>query len=146
MLLKHRSCANSARYEGELEKGEAPGEKETDNGRYRLIWSTPSPLQTYGQKLLDEIRAVDEEAVVWDTQVCGRPDLEGLAWGVYKGVGTSRGGGLEEREEEDGEKNGSGSGSEYEAVFVVSNQKVTEKVVYALERRGVPAFGPVFDS
>jgi hypothetical protein len=33
-----------------------------------------------------------------------------------------------------------------EAVVVISNQKVTKKVVYGLETRGVPAYGAIFDS
>jgi hypothetical protein len=31
-------------------------------------------------------------------------------------------------------------------VFVLSNERVTRKVVYGLESRGVPAFGPIWDS
>jgi len=33
-----------------------------------------------------------------------------------------------------------------EAVAVISNQAVTEKVVYGLKSRGVPAYGAIFDS
>jgi len=33
-----------------------------------------------------------------------------------------------------------------EAVFVLSNELVTRKVVYGLDSRGVPAFGPIWDS
>ena len=33
-----------------------------------------------------------------------------------------------------------------EAVCVISNPFVTKKVVYELESRGIPAFGPIFDS
>jgi ribosomal protein L14E/L6E/L27E len=33
-----------------------------------------------------------------------------------------------------------------EAVVVISNQRVTRKVVYGLETRGVPAYGAIFDS
>ena len=36
--------------------------------------------------------------------------------------------------------------SQAEAVFVVSNPKVTKMVVYAMESRGVAAYGPIFDS
>ena len=33
-----------------------------------------------------------------------------------------------------------------EVVFIISNPKLTRKVVYGLESRGVPAFGPIWDS
>jgi len=33
-----------------------------------------------------------------------------------------------------------------EAVAVISNQAVTEKVVYGLKSRGIPAYGAIFDS
>ena len=33
-----------------------------------------------------------------------------------------------------------------EAVFIISNQKLTRKFVYGMESRGVPAYGPIWDS
>jgi DNA-binding MurR/RpiR family transcriptional regulator len=33
-----------------------------------------------------------------------------------------------------------------EAVFVVSNKPTTTRLVHALERAGIPAFGPIWDS
>ena len=33
-----------------------------------------------------------------------------------------------------------------EAVFVVSNKATTLRLVHELERRGIPAFGPIWDS
>jgi hypothetical protein len=33
-----------------------------------------------------------------------------------------------------------------EAVFVISNPKVTDLVEYGMRSRGVPAYGPIFDS
>jgi hypothetical protein len=36
--------------------------------------------------------------------------------------------------------------SSAEAVICVSNKTLTWKVVHGLERRGIPAFGPVYDS
>jgi hypothetical protein len=33
-----------------------------------------------------------------------------------------------------------------EGVVVISNQRVTKKVVYGLESRGVAAYGAIFDS
>lgn len=33
-----------------------------------------------------------------------------------------------------------------EAVAIISNQKLTEKVVYGMMSRGIPAFGAIWDS
>ena len=33
-----------------------------------------------------------------------------------------------------------------EAVFVVSNKAATWRVVHGIERLGIPAFGPIWDS
>ncbi|KAI0578390.1 integral membrane protein TmpA [Pyrenophora tritici-repentis] len=63
----------------------------------------------------------DPDAVVIDTAEMGRPDLLKVAWSMYREL-------------------------EVEAVFVLSNQKVVDWVVGGLERRGVPAFGPIWDS
>ena len=87
----------------------------------RVIWSTPSPMATYGWEICEAVKRVDQNAVIIDTRRDGRPDLLGLAWKLYN---------LEKAE----------------AVFVISNPKLTRKVVYGLESRGVPAFGPIWDS
>ncbi|KAH6621954.1 hypothetical protein C7974DRAFT_414633 [Boeremia exigua] len=87
----------------------------------RLVWSTRSPLTTYGPEILALVARADPHAVVLDTDARGRPDLLRVALGVWR----------EERAE---------------AVFVLSNERVTREVVGGLERRGVPAFGPIWDS
>lgn len=87
----------------------------------RILWSTKNPVRTYGQRIVDEVRRADQEAVVWDTQERGRPDLVKLAWGLWRESGA-------------------------ECVCVISNSKVTSMVVRELEARGVPAFGPIWDS
>ena len=33
-----------------------------------------------------------------------------------------------------------------EAVFIISNPKLTRRVVYAMESRGIAAYGAIFDS
>jgi len=76
--------------------------------------------------LADVVRKVlqaDPEAVIWNTRVSSRPDLVREAKRMY-----------DEREEE------------IEAVFVISNEETTTRIVYGLESKGVPAFGPIFDS
>ncbi|KAK4445247.1 amino acid adenylation domain-containing protein [Podospora aff. communis PSN243] len=87
----------------------------------RVIWSTRNPLRTYGQEIVDAVRGADGDAVVWDTEKEGRPDLVGMAWRVWKESGA-------------------------ECVCVVSNKGTTGRVVWGLERRGVLAYGPIWDS
>ena len=87
----------------------------------RLLWSTPSPLQTYGATIMDAVHQADPEAEIIDTRVSGRPDMLALAYHMFVK-------------------------SQAEAVFVISNPKLTKKVVYGMESRGVPAYGPIWDS
>jgi hypothetical protein len=87
----------------------------------RLIWSMRAPLRTYGADMLALVHRADPEAIIIDTDEMGRPDLVAVTWKVVREVGA-------------------------EAVFVLGNERVTRKVVYGLEGRGVPAFGPVWDS
>lgn len=87
----------------------------------RLVWSTRSPLATYGADLLASVYAADPDALIIDTDEVGRPDLVRMAYGLWKDTRA-------------------------EAVFVLSNETVTRKVVYGLRGRGVLAVGPIFDS
>ena len=87
----------------------------------RLVWSTRAPLTTYGEDIVNLVDEVDPDAVIIDTDNAGRPDLVTVAWMMYKEC-------------------------EAEAVFVLSNNLLTKKIVYGLESRGIPAFGPIWDS
>lgn len=87
----------------------------------KLIWSTRSPRKTYGDSLVDEIEAHTENPLIWDTDARGKPDLSALALKAVNETGA-------------------------EAVIVISNQKLTQKVIYDMERRGIPAFGAIWDS
>ncbi len=87
----------------------------------KLIWSTRSPRKTYGDKLVDEIEANTEEPLIWDTDARGKPDLSKLALQAVKETGA-------------------------EAVIVISNQKLTQRVIFDMERQGIPAFGAIWDS
>ncbi len=87
----------------------------------KLIWSTRSPRKTYGDKLVDEIEANTEAPLIWDTDARGKPDLSALAWQAVQETGA-------------------------EAVIVISNQKLTRRVIYDMERQGIPAFGAIWDS
>lgn len=87
----------------------------------RVFWSTPSPLKTYGQDICDMVLKADPNAVIIDTRTSGRPNMVQITYQLYIESGA-------------------------EAVFVISNPKLTKKLVYAMESRGVPAFGPIWDS
>lgn len=87
----------------------------------RLIWSTRAPRKTYGDQLVDEIEAHTENPVIWDTDAKGKPDLSALALRAVRESGA-------------------------EAVIVISNQRLTRKVVYDMESQGIPAYGAIWDS
>lgn len=87
----------------------------------RVFWSASRPEVTFGKKIVDAIRERDPDAVIWDTKTQGRPDMALEAYKLYKSSGA-------------------------ECVCIISNGPVTSKLVYALETRGVPAFGPIWDS
>ncbi len=87
----------------------------------RLVWSTRDPRATYGDALVDEVEAAQPDALVWDTTQRGKPDLVALARQAVRDFDA-------------------------EAVFVVSTKPATLHLVHELERRGIPAFGPIWDS
>ena len=87
----------------------------------RLVWSTRNPRDTYGDGLVDELERAEPGAVIWDTTQRGKPDLVQLARQAYEDFDA-------------------------EAIFVVSNQATTRRLVHAIERMGIPAFGPIWDS
>ena len=87
----------------------------------QLVWPTRSPRATYGDALIDEILAVQPNAIIWDTTARGKPDIVGLADQAY-------------------------SAFHAEAVICISNKKLTRQVVHDLKRRGIPTYGPIWDS
>ncbi|WP_243744941.1 hypothetical protein [Streptomyces hainanensis] len=86
-----------------------------------LVWATRTPRVTYGDALVDEILAVQPEARIWDTTEHGKPDMVALAYAAYRDFGA-------------------------EAVICISNKRLTWRVVHGLERRGIPAYGAIWDS
>jgi hypothetical protein len=86
-----------------------------------LVWSTRTPRKTFGDGLIDEILAVQPDARIWDTAEHGKPDMVELAYAAYRDFGA-------------------------EAVICISNKKLTWQVVHGLERRGIPAYGAIWDS
>ncbi len=101
--------------------GPALGHLLTDTQGARLVWVTKSPRETYGDGLVDEVMAAQPEAVIWNTTEQGKPDVFELAYEAFLASGA-------------------------DAVICVANQPVTNRVVGEFERRGIPAFGPIWDS
>lgn len=87
----------------------------------RIFWSTPHPEQNFGAEIIKAIYDADEDAVIHNTKTMGRPDMVAISYRL-----------LQE--------------SNAEAVCVISNKKLTQMIVYAMESRGIPAFGAIFDS
>ena len=86
-----------------------------------LVWSTRNARKTYGDALVDEILEVEPNALIWDTDERGRPDLIKLAYAAVQAF-------------------------EAEAVIVIANEKLTRMVVHGMESRGIPAYGAIWDS
>ncbi|KAL8662792.1 MAG: hypothetical protein Q9202_004393 [Teloschistes flavicans] len=87
----------------------------------RLLWSTPNPEQTYGENIMEAVCKADPDAMIINTRASGRPDIVALTYHLYVQ-------------------------SNAEAVFCISNNNLTRKVVYGMESRGIPAYGPIWDS
>ncbi|KLO16789.1 nonribosomal peptide synthetase 12 [Schizopora paradoxa] len=87
----------------------------------RLLWTSPNVRKTFGDKLVDSILEKSPNAVIYDTRTHGKPDMVKLTYRLVREF-------------------------EAEAVCVISNQKLTRKVVYGMMSRGIPAFGAIWDS
>ena len=87
----------------------------------RVLWSTPNPETTYGPGVMGAVKKADPNAVIWNTRSQGRPNMVEMVWNLVQESGA-------------------------EAVFIISNPKVTWKVVYGMETRNIPAYGAIFDS
>ncbi|KAL0961153.1 hypothetical protein HGRIS_006125 [Hohenbuehelia grisea] len=87
----------------------------------RLLWTSPDVRKTFGDKLVDSILDASPDAVVYDTRKHGKPDMVKLTYRLVREFNA-------------------------EAVCVISNQKLTRKVVYGMMSRGIPAFGAIWDS
>lgn len=93
----------------------------TDTQGARLVWVTKDPRATYGEALVDEIETAQPEATIWNTTANGRADVFDLTLEAFGRSGA-------------------------DAVIIVANKGVTDRLVEEFGRRGVPAFGPIWDS
>ncbi|RDB22261.1 Linear gramicidin synthase subunit C [Hypsizygus marmoreus] len=87
----------------------------------RLLWTAPNLRDTFGDKLVDAILEANPEAVIYNTRQHGKPDMVKLTWRLVQEFKA-------------------------EAVVIISNQALTERVVYGMVSRGIPAFGAIWDS
>ncbi|KAF4785213.1 tat pathway signal sequence [Colletotrichum scovillei] len=111
----------------------------------RIIWSTQRPAETYGQGVIDALYRADPDAVIIDTKKTGRPDLVAITYRIWESS-RRQALGLAQNEGVVTTKTNKNKMGPCEAVVIISNQKVTRKVVYGLESRGIPAYGAIFDS
>lgn len=87
----------------------------------RIFWSTPHPEKNFGAEIIQAILDADQNAVIHNTKTMGRPGMVAISYRLLRE-------------------------SNAEAVCVISNKKLTQMIVYAMESRGIPAFGAIFDS
>jgi len=90
----------------------------------RILWCARAPTVTYGRDIMWQVLRADPRAVIVDSAVVKGARGAKLCGWVYAMVVQSRA----------------------EAVMVISNPMGTREVVFAMEARGVAAFGAVFDS
>ncbi|KAH6621873.1 hypothetical protein C7974DRAFT_361878 [Boeremia exigua] len=87
----------------------------------RILWTAPNHKKTFGQSIMDDVRRRDPNAVIYNTRESGKPDMSLLTYRLYKESGA-------------------------EAVLVISNKRFTQQIVFDMEKRGIPAYGAIFDS
>jgi ferredoxin-NADP reductase len=87
----------------------------------RIIWQTRNPNRTYGRDVLNLVRQLDPNPLLIDTGNSGRVDMVPIVQETLREFDA-------------------------EAVCVISNPRLTGKIVFELKASGVPAFGPIFDS
>ncbi|CAN9104143.1 unnamed protein product [Alternaria alternata] len=87
----------------------------------RILWTAPNHETTFGKGMVEAVRERDPQAVLYNTRTSGKPDMSLLTYALYKESGA-------------------------EAVLVISNKRFTQQIVYDMEKRGIPAYGAIFDS
>lgn len=87
----------------------------------KLLWTAPDVRKTFGDKLVDSLLDACPDTVIYDTRKHGKPDMVKLTYRLVREFDA-------------------------EAVIIISNQKLTVKVVYGMMSRGIPAFGAIWDS
>lgn len=91
------------------------------NLKCRVLWLARHVEEVYGQDIIETVRAMDPQAVIIDTHRDGKPRMEDVALRLYKAANA-------------------------DAAFVISNPQGTKNVVTSFRRRGISAYGPIWDS
>ncbi|WPB00106.1 uncharacterized protein RHO25_004725 [Cercospora beticola] len=91
------------------------------NWPIRLVWSTRNPTVTYGKDVMDLVLRADPNAIIIDTKLTGRPNMNALVYAAAKEI-------------------------QAEAVLLVSTQPVTKSLTFEMEARGVYVISPIFDA
>ncbi|KAE9975899.1 hypothetical protein BLS_000907 [Venturia inaequalis] len=95
-----------------------------------ILWQAHDPLSSYGDELVDRVFDSTQNAVVVDSKfmknekkirITAKEHLIPMSYNLFVESGA-------------------------EAVFVISNKVFTKEIVNSLEKRGVPAYGPIWDS
>ncbi|KAG8893412.1 hypothetical protein FRC01_013608, partial [Tulasnella sp. 417] len=81
------------------------------NTAIKLLWISRNIRKTYGDRFVDSIMTAAPDAIIYDTDAHGKPDMVKLVYHVYETFNA-------------------------EAVCIISNQPLTQKVVYGLMARG----------
>ncbi|KAJ8517871.1 hypothetical protein ONZ45_g4969 [Pleurotus djamor] len=76
----------------------------------KLLWTSPDVRGTFGDELVDSILTASPDAVIYDTRKYGKPDMVKLTYKMVRDFDA-------------------------EAVCIISNQKLTSKVVYGMMSR-----------
>ncbi|EUC30181.1 hypothetical protein COCCADRAFT_39539 [Bipolaris zeicola 26-R-13] len=87
----------------------------------RILWTAPNHEATFGKAMVEDVLQKDPKAVIHNTRMSGKPDMSLLTYNLYKESGA-------------------------EAVLVISNKRFTQQIVFDMEKRGIPAYGAIFDS
>lgn len=87
----------------------------------RILWTAPNHEKTFGKSIMNDVRRRDPDAIIYNTRESGKPDMSLLTYRLYKESGA-------------------------EAVLVISNKRFTQQIVFDMEKRGIPAYGAIFDS
>ncbi|KAI4950065.1 hypothetical protein J4E91_004721 [Alternaria rosae] len=87
----------------------------------RILWTAPNHEATFGKAVVDAVYRKDPKAIMYNTRKSGKPDMSLLTYRLFKE-------------------------SDAEAVLIISNKRFTQQIVFDMERRGVPAYGAIFDS
>jgi regulation of enolase protein 1 (concanavalin A-like superfamily) len=91
------------------------------NHSFRIVWSTRTPVATYGNTIVDAVKRADPNATIVNTDESGRQDMVVLAETKFRETNA-------------------------EAIIIISKPNTVKRVVRVMEKRGIPCFGPIFDS